>query len=359
MGWKNGAWRTFLEGWQWGQGSFHKVLDPLVPGPQHFWGHGQMREIILADAENDQLPPSNHPLPPFYDPCNLLPEIPPGDIEVIPLSDRFFGIYDMSPTQMNELFNGTKRSTGTWLIPDLAIMASRNAVLVGSQGSYPKFMPNGGWNLNDFLSVTDGMLGPVYSTLLTHTGTGAFFGYSMIDDFSSPRRWPPNGVPLNELIAAVAYLHSNYPGIRIGIRGRATQFSAVGNPGFDFFSCQFVEWRNIPAFNFGAIEYGLCKSWGAFCMLDVNLLHGGSGESGMRYAQGSGVGASDHNFICSANEIANYFSDMYDGALSVDGTCDKLAGSLGWRMDPILFTVPNFLNGCSVAHNALAALPPL
>lgn len=304
------------------------------------------------DLDTDQLPPPDSEHPPGHDPCGLLPPIIPPDVDVIPITGRFWGVSNMAVTQLDALFTGTAVAQGSWMPSYLAIAAAKGATLIGNQGGYSAWRLNGVFNESFFIDVFLSRFAPLYSVLLDYTGLGVYFGYSLIDDFESRVLWPPNGISHSSLANIVAVAHSEFPGIRFGCRGRPSQFST--NLGFDWYGCQYVSKKHGPAFNFGANEYSLAASRGAFITMDLNFLAGGSGELSTTYG-----GLGSYGTICSGNEVATFFTAMYNGILSVDPTASKLAGSKGYQWNNLLPGIPGWLNGCAAAHNYMAGLPPL
>lgn len=340
-----GQWRDVISMLPKAVGTLRAVLGGAV------MALGVRRPIYVFDGET--IPEPDTPEPPFHDPCFLVPPLDAGP--VLPLVGRFFGPSNTPIGALGPLFTGTQKALGGWYTTDLPEAVSRGAVLVGAQGGSTGIKLAGNiWDLTTFINGTRAKIAPLYALLLSHTGSGGFFGYSMCDDFESKTLWRPNGIPLNELVIAINTIRSEFPGIRLGARMRPSQ-TAV-DPGFDFYTAQYTSERG-PAFGWAANEYGLALARNAFIILSLNYLHGGDGSSGFRYLNGTIKGQSDNNWECSAAEVASYFTNMYAGAQSVDSSAAKLAGSLGYQYDPTFLTRPGMIDAFIIARNALAALP--
>jgi hypothetical protein len=355
VGWRNGAFRTFMEGWEWRAGSFHKFLDPAFVDPLWFWGRGQMREINMLFS--GQLPPPDTDLPPFYDPCNLLPEIPPGG-PLDPLTSRFFGMASTPLSAMGPLLTGTQRAHGFWVVSDLAQAAAKGVTVVGGFGGVKQFLVNGRFDRDFLVEKTIENLTPYVSVLQDYSASGEYFGYSFIDDFGSPRLWPPYGVSDADIAYMVAALKSVFTGFRIGIRGMPSQFPS--HIGVDFYTAQLDSvYAHGDPFSFAVREYGLSRARNTYICMDLNYVHGGDGSSGVRYANGTGIGQSAHNWMCSPTETLSYLTDLFMGCLSVDGTAEYLAGTKGYMYLPEYLSIPGMTNALAAARNVLAGLPPL
>ncbi len=307
-----------------------------------------------AGLDSDQLPYPETPFPPYFDPCRLLPEVVPGTVVPIPLTARIFGISQAPLSICGQIFNGTKDATGGWIPGDLAYAAARGLKLYTAQGgsSTLRHPTTGAWSLSHFVSGTVAKVGPILSTLQSYTTSGVYFGYSMADDIFGGHFWPPSGIPHNELASAVAQLKIQLPGIRLGVRARPSQFSF--NLGFDFYAAQYISRHGSPN-TFGATEYAIARGWNAYVFLDLNYVHGGNGSSGIPYIDGTLWSGA---FECTSTEVVSYLTGMFNGALSVDGTAQWLAGSLGYKYEPVFLTRPGMVDALTTGRNALAALPP-
>jgi hypothetical protein len=182
-----------------------------------------------------------------------------------------------------------------------------------------------------------------------------FFGYSMVDDFTSEKLWPPNGWSAAQMSFALNALRNEFPDIRWGCRAFPSQFGS--NPGFDFYSAQYNHQFGNPA-SWGADQYGTAAGWNAYVWLNLNYLHGGDGSSGIRYLNGTLKGQSENNFFMSPSEVQTYFTQMYLGAQTVDSGVPKLAGSIGYQYYAPFLAQSGMLAAMVTARNALAALPP-
>ncbi len=315
------------------------------------------RELVApttgGGGGDSDAPGTTDPGDTFFDPgCGVTEETPPLPPVVgppLPLSDRFFGISNYLPSQGSEIFNGFKTSVGGWTPGDLALLQSRNSVLVGAQGGYGKFLTGGRFEKNHFLSVTLDMLLPIASSLQAYS-PNTFFAYSMIDDFDSHTLWPPTGVSDADLVYIMNGIRSAIPGIRVGLRGRPSQFSS--NLGFDFYGCQYVSWKHGDPYAFGISEYSRAAGWGSWITMDLNYYSGGNGESGLNWSSRANW------YVCSPREVVFYLTEMFEAARSVDNAA-HLAGSLGYKWDNRLFSINGMVDALITARNALAALPAL
>ena len=353
-----GAFRNIIRIQEWRRGQFRDVYGEVVPEEElNFWGKGKFRPVLFFDGET--IPEPNNPHPPYYDPCNLLPPIDPGP--VIPLTSRWFGMSNTPPSIMTaDFMNGNQEALGNWSNTTFAKMVAIGGSTVCAQGGINQYQPGGVFNVSTFIAAAIARVGLFYAGMAANTASGACFGYSFVDDFESKSIHPPDGISEAEMAAICSALKLAYPGIRIGARARPSQFSS--NPGFDFYSAQH-NIHSMDSFAFGALEYGLAASRGAYVWLDLNYLHGGTGDSGVRYGNGTIKGQSDHNWLCSAAEIVSAFTGMYAGAQSVDPNVPLLAGSKGYQYHPDYLSgalgVPNVIPAMVTARNALAALPAL
>lgn len=302
----------------------------------------------------------NTPEPPFYDPCNLVPEVVPSDVEPLPLTDRFVGIAETPNNVIGQVLNSTKRSIGGWTPDDLTAMTSKGCVLIGSQGGYKQYLLGGVFNKENFVSVTVSRVSPYLTLLQDKTETGEFFGYSMIDDLKVPGLWPPSGVSDADAAWILGQLRTYLPGIRIGVRAHPDIFGS--NLGFDFYHCQYTSRRGdldpsaggAKAFNWGRVCYQKCAAWSSFCLLDLNYLAGGDGRSGILFSFNA-----KPFYECSAGEVIEYYSDMLDGAKSVDPDVPLLAGACGWQWRDYLPTRSGMVDAWATVRNMFAGLPAL
>lgn len=307
---------------------------------------GKWRNLGAWDSEQNPFTPTD--LPPFYDPCNLLPTQDPGTTTLDPLTGRFFGINGAPVSVTGDLFTGTVISLGSWTPADLLAAAALGVTLVTDQGGYTHYLSGGVWDRDAYIAEADSRLAPLYSTLSAATN---YFGHSLFDDFDSRQLWPPSGIPHADMAYIVSYMHSTYSGLRFGCRGRPTQFTI--DAGFDFYRCQYRSWGLGPAYPFGANEYGKLLTFAGtpYILLDLNYREGGNGSSGIQVSSG--------HYMCSPPEVVSYFSDMYLGAQAVDTNVPRLAASLGHRYDTTFLAQPGMASALGTVRNALAALPVL
>jgi hypothetical protein len=171
--------------------------------------------------------------------------------------------------------------------------------------------------------------------------------------------WKPNGIPDGELTAGIAMIKGMYPGLRIGGRVRPSQLSF--NPGFDFYFAQY-SYEKAPgnAGGWMANEYEIAVARNAFLIPSLNFLHGGAGDSGIRYANNTQKGQSQWNWVCSPAEVAAWIPEMLNACLAVDSTAELVAGFLGYQYEQIYFNQGDeAIDALVVGRNALASLPPL
>lgn len=363
---------TFL--WPMGKGGWRPVPVPIDAPTSRVrpYGRGAPRGsvptgIYSKGAWRSLLPPgtgggipggpddtgTTDPGDALFDPgCGVTeatPPVPPVTGPPLPLSDRFFGISNFIPPNAGELFNGFKNTVGAWTPSDLAFLASRNSHLMTAQGGYAKFLVNGRFDRSHFLSVTLDMLLPRASVLQSYTDSGTHFAYSFIDDFDSGKLWPPSGVSDTDLVWIMNGIRAAVPGIRVGLRGRPSQFST--NLGFDFYGSQYVSWHG-DAFDVARSEYSRAAGWGSLITLDLNYIAGGNGSSGIRWF------SNPKWYVCSPSEVREYLTAMFTAADSVDGA-RYLAGSLGYQWDTRFFNITGMVDALIAGRNVLANLPPL
>lgn len=323
-------------------------------GNNKIFANQAWRDLFIWDGNP---PPPNTTEPPFYDPCDRLGVIPPsGTLDPLASTVRFFGMSGAPMSVCGDLFSGTKIAIGYWTASDLTKGAAKSVTLITGQGPYKQYQLNGYWDRDTFVAVTIARITPLLASLQAATPGGLYIGHSIMDDFESKILWPKIGDKLDELADALALIRIACPDIRYGDRRVPSKLPF--NLGFDFYNAQFESWRGISAFDFGVLEYTAALNFGAYISLDLNFLHGGNGSSGYRFANGTQVGMSAHNFECSPAEVYNYISDMLDGALSVDGTCANLLGVAGYQYDPTFLGRAGMIDAMVAARNKLASLPP-
>jgi len=320
------------------------------------WERGAWREILTFDGET--IPEPNTPEPPYHDPCYIVPPIDPGPLD--PITGRFFGMSNTPMGAVGGLFTGNQKALGNWYTSDLPFAASRGCVMVGGPGGGDRIKLNGNrWDYDFFLDAWRGIFTPLYSTLLTYTSSGFFFGASIADDVTSESLWGPGGVDMTEFASAVGVLHSEFPGIRLGSRMRPSQ--APFDIGLDFYFCQYSAERG-SASSFAATEYTICLARSAYLIVCINYLHGGDGSSGVRYANGTHKGQSAWNWMCSPTEVVTYFDEQLDAIEAIDSSAALVAGGLGYQYLPEFLELDDgtytMIEALSIAHNRFAALTP-
>lgn len=296
-----------------------------------------------ADNIDGEPPPPETLFPPFYDPCELLPVQPPGDIVPLgPITTRFFGMGNTPISVLGQLWNGTQRPAGTWTPGDVTQCAAKNSKIIVAQGSYDKFKTGGRWDISKYIDFINNVLVPLLSSL---SNTAGCFGYSMLDDFSSANIWGvTGGIPHSDIQYLVNYLHSALPGVLIGIRGLPSQFSS--NLGFDFYTAQYVSWRGT-ATEFRIREQGIARSRGAYIVLSLNYVHGGNGSSGIQVFNGT---MNTGKYCMSPAEVISYGTQLF---VNPDG----LAGSLGYQFgEPLFINQVGVLDALATIRNILMAL---
>lgn len=361
---QRGAWRAPVEPSAATAEGVQRMPQPL-PGETRKWvmARGVWRPILIYDG--DTIPEPDTPLPPHHDPCYQVPMLPPAG-PVVPITGRFFGMSNTPLGALGDLFNGTQKALGPWYTSDLPFVASRGCVLVGAQGGKCNTRVNcTTWDKNYWIDATRAILAPRYALLLTHTASGAFFGYSCADDIESAALWNhPGGVPLDEFAEAVAVIKAEFPGIRIGARVRPGHLPF--NPGLDFYTAQWSIQRG-PAGSWAAHEYTIALSRNAYLIWSYNYLHGGSGgayggDFPQRYANGTIRGNGPNNWLAAPTEVATYVPAAMQAILAVDGSAAKLAGALGYQYLASYLAMADsnmtMMDAFGIAHNAVAVLPP-
>jgi hypothetical protein len=333
------------------------VPTPDLPGSVGTEVNGQMlpgKDLAMMvntlwrypSLQTDQDPPPDTPLPPYYDPCGLLPQVPPSDVDPLPLVGRFIGISQSPTTILGPVLNGTRFAIGSWTPQDLSRVAASGSYLMTSQGGYGQYMPSGRWVKEDYVPIALAKILPVLSTLQSYTTSGPYIGHCLIDDFDSTSLWPPYGIPHGDLAWIVDQIRPYVPGIRLVIRGRPSQFPE-GDPGFDVYEAQFKAWGGLSASAFGNLEYGIAHGWGKQITLDLNYTKGGSGSSGI---------CSGRFCECSAAEVVSYIHGMLVGAKSVDAAVPLYLGTLGYTYLPAYLTRTGMIDAFATERNEIAGL---
>lgn len=351
----NRAWRLITDAWQMKNRTYRKVFGEgvTVTDPLAIEFNKAYRNVLPIDFEHipDELPGG---VPTWYDPCGILPVLPPvGDL--IPLTSRFFGINQAPVSITGDLLNGNKFPVGYWTAGDLVQAAAKGVTIITNSAGRTGFLLGGRiWNKEYWLDQFMIKYADVISSgMLVHPN---HFGLIILDDVRSKILWPPNGIPSGDLTWCYAAAKTLLPDVRIGLRDTITAFG--GDLGYDFYICQLVDWKDT-AFNYAVREYGACVAAGKWCCLDNNYMSG-DGSSGFHYVRGTLMGMDPtKNFEQSPTEIANNLIGLCDGAMAVDGTAALLAGMMGYTYDPDFLARPGILDGMTIGRNAMAALPDL
>jgi hypothetical protein len=331
--------------------------------------HTRGQWIPILSYTGDETPDPETEFPPFHDPCYLVPPIIPGD--VIAIADRFFGISDcpIGSLDANALFDGTQKALGGWYVADLAYCAAHGATLLGGSGAKSATTLNGRWHLPTFIAGNDAKIRPIYSTLVSRTLDGSFFGYSCGDDLESAALWGvAGGAPKDEFAAGVAELRTRFPDIRIGARVRPGWWPF--DPGLQFYTTQYHNPENLgPPGPWAGAEYAVARSRGAYMVYSVNYLNGGEpgfpagGDFPKRYFNGTIKGSSAHNYMVSPTEVVNFFTAALGAIVAVDGTAEFLAGCLGYQYLEYYLSLADasytVIEALTIAHNLVAGLPAL
>lgn len=314
-----------------------------MAGPPTIKILGKYRTLAPAVIIHGENNPPGTVLPPFLDPCEELPPFPPPeDVEIGDPPARVFFAYENAATQTgaDQLFNGTVRSLGNWTPMEIGQVTARNGYIILSQGNYAKFRigGTGPYSFSLYSSYVDSH-GSYMGIILTAQSAGRVFGMQAADDFEVPSLWPPNGLDNAELTQIFAKWKSTYPGIRIGLRARAMQFSGSNYPQFlDFIISQYRYWglNNLTPAQYVAVETSLAAPRGWKILWSNNVLHGGGIIGGVRQPM-------------SIPQLQNAMYTFSDNPVNNWG-CGI------WRRDAGYEAVPGVLQTYATARNKLSAL---
>jgi hypothetical protein len=313
------------------------------------------RWLVSAATETEEgefLPPET-PLPPYFDPCAENPEYPPVDPgDLVPLTDRYYGVSGMPVSMLGSVFTGTTLAIGEWLRQDLPAALLKGVQVVSGMGGRAPYLLGGRYVRDHLLDAVLAKIGALYTFLVDQQGLGSYVGHRFLDDFESRALWPPDGIPDADIAFMFGVLTATYPDIRHGIRGRPTQF--LVSPGAGFFVAQEKLWADDP-FSFGHDEYQRAQSFGSLISLDNNYGAGGLGDSGVRFNDGTMLSG---HYIMSAGEVDSSIAGLLAGAQSVDPDVPLLIGGTGYTYAPLVMTTVGPA-GWTAGHNRFAALPPL
>ena len=289
---------------------------------------------LIAEDEFD--PEPNHPMPPGYDPCDTLPDIPPpGTVDPVPLDDRMFGLASMPTTLLGDLFNGTSQPAGPWTPLELSKALARGGMILASQGSYQHFFDsNGHYSRAIYEAYVMNTLVRNASLLEDMQDAGALFGYSTFDDFAGAQHWPPSGISEAEITYIVAFIRSHLPFLRIGLRARPSQLSS--HCGLNFVTCAYRYWGNpAPAI------------WRNAELAKANAI----GLPEILWALNTSKGGR-------TNRADMTPADIIEAGLVLAELPDKNAGIISWHYTTGWDSQPGILDAWATVRNELALLPP-
>jgi hypothetical protein len=343
---QRGAWRfPIVPSWGQQRGAFRQTGATLETIRKWVMANGVWREIVAAAGETD--PPPDTDLPPYYDPCELYPALPIPTEPLGAVPARLFFAFDLPITTMTQIFNGAMNALGSHTPGNLSQATARGGVIIGAQGGYSKFLnPNYSQALMD--SWIEGHA-PYMGTVLAAQTAGDFYGQQVMDDHASVERWPPSGISVAEISRIAAKWKTEYPGIRVGIRARAGQFSGSNYPSnVDFIIAQYRFWgigQTPAAFVDTELTLAAARSWDV--LFSVNIENGGLGPS----SPYGGTNISHRvMYEMGPGELLAAW-----GAMLVD--VSHMHGIGMWKYSAGVMT-PDNLNVMATIRNALAAMGP-
>jgi hypothetical protein len=321
----------------------------------------------------EQYPPPDTPLPPYYDPCELLDpgvDLPPvGDVDPVPATGtRYYGLAGMATTLLGAAFNGTQRALGSWTPTDLAQAAARSGVLLGGIGSYAQFRDGSG-NYSPTLMDTfiETIAATIGAALLSYQTAGTFGAVIIADDFKVVKLWPPSGLSNTELARIAEKWATELPGIRLGLRIRPR---AIGTPiaGIAVYVAQYDGPQQIPGRGIDNpptvaelrawrdAELDELESWAGSAVINIqpNYLKGGA-DSGSAYISTGTF--TDGKPSMSPAEVIDC-ADAWFGD-SGDGRSDLMWGSTGYLYHPDYMPITGMADAMATFRNGLMGLSPI
>lgn len=292
--------------WVRGDLRWHAIPLPTAEAPNDFtaaWANLARRSLIavaetppkslaaranlawrypFGTTDTEKPPWSNCPTPPNFDPCLEIPPLPPPpETELGAPPDRLMFAYELPETEIGSLFTAMVNAAGAWTKTDIAIAVANDGWVVANQGGYAKFQSGGVYQP----SIHKQWILSVAPYVLAAQATGRLYGIQLFDDWEVPRLWPPSGVSVAVLQDVCTYARSVLPGVRLGLRARAQQFSPSNYPGnVDFIISQYRYWglNNQSPAQYQETEIGLAATFGWDILWSVNLQHGGAIIGGER-----------------------------------------------------------------------------
>lgn len=330
--------------WIWTNGRFRQTTDlPVydrgkIRTPAEgasIWDLGAMRKIVVIPET-------------FGDPGDLPPDVGCIDVTTLPptqpplplgtrlylcaqLPDALYGDGTATP------FNSTTEPMGTFILNRLARAAATGMIIMGTQGGYQKFQTGGAYDPDTMDAFIDAHAA-IESDLYAYFLSSNFYGVSAFDDFESRLLWPPNGISVAEVKRVATRWKSVLPWVRVGLRGRPTQFIGESLTGYlDFLRCSYHTRLGSPA-AWRDTEVAAAASIGVPAIVwGMNWTKGGAGGGFMTPTQIVDVGNALSDPATEAGGIANH-------------------GGGGWRYDAPQFSVAGMIAAFTTYRNALAAL---
>jgi hypothetical protein len=328
--------------------------------------------VLIPSDSLEQFPPPDTPLPPYYDPCELLDpdvDLPPvGDVSPVPATGtRYYGLAGMATTLLGAAFNGTQRALGSWTPTDLAQAAARSGVLLGGIGSYSQFRTNNVYDPNRMDTFIETIAATIGASLLSYQTSGNFGAVIIADDFKVVKLWPPSGLSNTELARIAAKWAAELPGIRLGLRIRPR---AIGTPisGIAVYVAQYDGPQQIPGRGIDNpptvaelrawrdAELDELESWGGSAVINIqpNYLKGGA-DSGSAYISTGTF--TDGKPSMSPAEVIDC-ADAWFGD-SGDGRSDLMWGSTGYLYHPDYMPITGMADAMATFRNGLMGLSPI
>ncbi len=344
-----GQWReTIVPSHGMRVGAFRQAGGTLEVLTKWVMQNGVWREIVPFVGETD--PPSNQPLPPYYDPCELHPDLPLPPTETLgPPPARLFFAWDLPITTIPDLFNAAVNATGSHSPGNLSQASARGGYIIGGIGGYSKYQAGGQYSR----ALMQSWIASHASYMPAMVADPAFYGQMGMDDHAAFERWNwPSGWSINDVIDEIswiaAYWKTLYPGIRFGIRAREAQFVGSNYPSnIDFMIPQYRYWGlNRTPSQFVDEELGLAASRGHSILFSTNFENGGLGPS-------SPYGGAPYSHRVMYELGAGELNTIWE-AETVDTSI--MHGIGGWKYSAEFLGHPGILDVIAVRRNALQAI---
>ncbi len=306
---------------------------------------GAWREILSTEGTGDPPTPGD-PYPPYYDPCEIAPDLPVPDTPIGAPPDRLFFAWGISTSQLGPLWTATFMAMGSSITTGISQAAARASAVFGTPGDKTKFFTGGDYD-PDKMDAWIASLSGLSATVLAAQAAGSFAGVHAADDWENPLIWPPIGLPLTEINRIAGVWKTYFPGLRVMLRARTGQIGGTSLPNIDGIISQMrmtgAEWEAAgrTAAGYAEGELDFCQARGWILHLSQNFYNGTSVRVPMTAAQVLDNGL------------------QWVDVVSTHPHGGAVYGMGGWKFEPSSgynVTGPDYVNAYAAWRNAMIPL---